>query len=67
MREKKCNKWSTGLLEVQYSKNNRFHSGINQCPYEVEIAMKEMRKLKMLASSHSGNTFLTNVKSHEKC
>lgn len=35
MEDNRCNEWSEGLRFVQFQKNNAFHRGIGQTPYEA--------------------------------
>jgi hypothetical protein len=40
MSDNKSNKWSEGLRFCQFQKNNSYHSGIKQSPFEVLFGRK---------------------------
>ena len=44
----KRNDWSFGLMEVQYSKNSRYHTGIGRSPYKAMFGHDPMMGVETL-------------------
>lgn len=62
MEDNNCTKWSEGLRFCQFQKNNSFHSGIKQSPFE---AMFGRRATVGLASSSISEEITKTLSSEE--
>ena len=47
-RDNKRNDWSFGLMEVQYAKNSRYHTGIGRSPYKAMFGHDPMMGVETL-------------------